>query len=128
MSILPSKARKLTEQEVRYLRARNRESPLNAVEAAKAYGVGAETIRRVLRYETWASSGEGMTEAELAPAVKASQEKFLREHGDLVKDLPPTSITERLAADVAREKEKHPDAMLKELEGANPEFPELFEE
>ncbi len=78
MSIRPSKARKLTEQEVRHLRAKNRESPINAVEAAKMLGVGAETIRRMLRFETWPNTGEGMTETELEPAIEASKEKLAR--------------------------------------------------
>ena len=103
VSIRVTKAQKLTEAEVRFLRAKNRESPINAAEAARTYGVGAETIRRMLRFETWPTSGEGMTQGEAKEAAAASQEKFLA----------------IMARDIAKEREKNavPDKLLDELSG-----------
>ena len=92
----------LSEAEVRSIRLRARTERASVRLLAQEYGVGAETIRRVLRWETWAwvsEEGPGATPQEHAAAEQAAAKASL----------------ERLhaALDAARK----PDEMLERLEG-----------
>lgn len=94
------KASKLTADDVRQARALHAKGLLNIREYALFCGVGAETLRRAVRGETWTDISFSGTpsEEELAIAAQASAERFMQA--------------------IAMEKEKLAagDNMLKELE------------
>ena len=48
----------LTEAAVRSIRRRHTQGEASVKDLAREYGLGAETIRRILRWETWAWVGE----------------------------------------------------------------------
>ena len=107
----PSKANKLTLEIVRKLRAANREAPINAIDAAMFYSVSAETIRRILRHETWTNAGEGTskTEAlEIAERALKVQEEYNAGQAKLAKETA-----------ALKEKNERPDKMLAELDGSD---------
>ena len=90
----------LTDADVRAIRASAASGALNARELGELYGVGAETVRRILRRETWMHLGETPAQdTGLLARLLAVQEEV---------DRP----VERMVADVARSG----DAMLREIE------------
>ncbi len=75
----------LTEKDVRFIRSSFERGDFTARELARKYGVGTESIRRIIRWDTWtwvSEEGEGYVapkKIEFSPEeIKASQERFLR--------------------------------------------------
>lgn len=128
----------LTEAEVRVIRKMAREEGMSAPELARIYRVSAETIRRILRGETWNWLDEEPRERalpdyevpipdspELRESAAVSLEKFkakMAQGQTPVYNIPLSSQEDeerekRVAERMKQELEKHqaPDRMLDEL-------------
>lgn len=98
-SMLKGKKSKLTAEDVSMLRDADARGVLNVREAARFLGVGAETIRRALRGETWNSVALPPSTEEIDRAAAESLERMKK----------------LLAGE--KEKAKEPERLLDEMSG-----------
>lgn len=97
---------------------------------ADNYLVGAETIRRILRGETFRHVAgakqltDGAGERALLEASGKKLAKLLEKGGEAVpveeKSLDPRELLERFGSDIAKERAAHPDALMRELVEEDP--------
>lgn len=106
-SQLKGKASKLKEEDVRRIRDLHSRGAASVKEMAGFYGVGAETIRRLLRGETW-------NDLKMAPTKSEAE---LQQESE--------AALQRLLAGIAAEKERiaAPDKMLAEMLETKPVAP-----
>jgi hypothetical protein len=115
-----SRAAVLTDDVVRRLRQLDRAGRVNVREAAVMYGVGAETIRRALRGETWQHVKDApppLREDEIAARIAASQAGLLARLAAEGVSVTVEATTPDLLGDAAKARETAAAQTLAELLG-----------
>ncbi len=109
-----SRAAKLTANEVMEIRRLYAETDVTQGQLARDFKVSGVQIGRIIRGEVWQKLGP-------TPPTKEEIEMVGRRLAELQEKVDAMSPAERIMAAALREREKHPDTMVKELmEGREP--------